>query len=257
MRPPLAVLVLCTVLVLGGCMGFVEESRPSSDQQALDALNRTEAALDNVASYRVRSDGSATMTKDDERTAATIEGQISVNVSAREINSTGRVDESFYPTTLERRTYVTGYTAYTECKLAGWGERSLSASRPWFAYTPLGEQLAIFNRTPVYWEGTERLNGTETAVVVARPNKEELGAGPNLWTLGPDDPEGANFQNATVTMWVSTETWRPRQIHRESNWRTNGADVTLSATWQYEDYNEPTNVTRPSFDESELRTDGC
>jgi hypothetical protein len=257
MRPPLAALLLAGVLVTSGCLGFLGDSRPESDQQALDALNRTRAALDNVTSYRALNTGTATMTNGDERTAVAIDGQVRVNVSAREMTSTGRVNDTFLVGTGTRRTYVDGYTAYTECKLTGWGRETLSQSRDWSAYTPIGDELAVLDGTPVYWEGTERLNGTETAVIVAHPNRQELDAAPSVWSMGPEDPEEANFKNATLTLWVDTETWRPVQTRRSSNWGADGANVNLTATWQYDDYDEPANVTRPSFNESNLREDGC
>lgn len=257
MRPPLAVLLLVSLLVTSGCLGFGGESRPASDQQALDALNRSQTALATVTSYRARNNGSATMTADEQQVTVTLSGEVRVNVSSREVNSTGRLRDPSRPGTGVRRSYVTGYTAYTECRLTGWGQRNLSESRQWFEYTPIGGQMAILNRTPVYWRGTERFNGTETAVIVAHPTEEELQVAPGLWTLEPEESERANFQNATLTLWISTETWRPLQVRRETAWRNNGADVTLTATWQFDDYNAPVDVRRPSFNESEIRTHGC
>jgi hypothetical protein len=257
MRPPLVAALLAGLLVTSGCLGFVGESRPSSDRQARDALDRTRTALADVTAYRARSNGSAEMTAGERRDAVTLTGEVRVNVSARELNSTGRVDDAFLVGTGVRRTYVTGYTAYTECRLTGWGRRNLSASRPWFEYTPLGSGMAVLNRTPVYWEGTERLDGTEAAVVAARPTEEELATAPGLWSLGPDESEDAVFRNATLILWVDTETWLPIRFRRETTWRTTGATVTLSATWRFEGYDEPTVVTRPTFRESAVRADGC
>lgn len=256
MRPPLAALLLASLLVTSGCLGFLGESRPPSDQQAQDALDRTRSALADVSTYRARSNGSATMTADRREETVTLSGEVLVDVSAREMNSTGQVSDTFLAGTGVRRSYVTGYTAYTECRLTGWGQRNLSESRQWFEYTPIGEQLAVLEAAPVYWRGTERLDGTETAVVVAHPTKEELQEAPGLWSLEPEDYGEARFRNATLRLWVSTETWRPRQIRRETTWGTSGADVTLSATWQF-DYDAPVVVTRPSFEASEIRRHGC
>jgi hypothetical protein len=197
------------------------------------------------------------MTRDGDEVTVTLDGGVLVNVSAQRMNSTGQLHDRTRPTPGTRRTYVTGYTAYSECRLSGWGRRNLSESREWFAYTPIGERLAVLERTPVYWHGTEGLNGTETVVVVAYPTQQELQATPGVWSLAPQDPGDANFQNATQTVWISTETWRPLQIRRETVWRTDGADVTLTATWRFDGYNAPTAITRPSFDESDIRPHGC
>jgi hypothetical protein len=257
MRPPLGVLLLASLLVTSGCLGALGASRPPSDQRALDALDRTRAALAPVTSYRARVDGAAELTAGEERETVALDGEVLVDVSARETNGTGRLSDVFLPGTAVRRTYVTGYTAYTECRLTGWGRQNLSESRRWFAYTPLGEQLAVLNRTPVYWNGTRRLDGTETAVVVAHPTEAELEAAPGEWSLSPSESEDAILRDATLTLWLSTRTWLPLQARRETTWRDAGADATLTATWQFDAYDEPVAVTRPSFDESELRARGC
>lgn len=258
MRPPLAVLLLVSLLVTSGCLGFVDESRSPSDQQALDALNRSRTALDDVTSYRARSAGTAEGTSDDQQVRVAVSGEALVNVTARKIHATYRVDDRPRPTGKQtRQMYVTGYTAYTECRLAGWGRQNLSESRPWFEFTPIGEQLAVLDRAPVYWRGTEPLNGTETAVIVAHPTEQELQAAPNLLTVRAINPEEARFENATLTVWIDTETWRPLQVSREIRLQQKDVTVMLTATWQFDEYDVPAVVTRPSFDRSEVREHGC
>ncbi|MDZ7701332.1 MAG: hypothetical protein U5J98_04290 [Halobacteriales archaeon] len=257
MRQSIAALLLACLLVTSGCAGLLGEERSPSDQRAQDALNRSRAALADVSSYRARNDGFGRMTGDDREITADVRGEVLVNVTSREMRSNGRVDDPSNPLPGVRRTYVDNYTVLTECRLAGWGREELSTSRDWFAYTPIGEQFAMLSRSPVYWEGRERLNGTQVAVVEAHPTKEELLAVPSVWTLEPEDPEQANFQNATVRVWLSTETWLPLQIMRESHWKAGGARVTLSTTWRYDGYDEPANVTRPSVPDSEIRDRSC
>lgn len=257
MYRPIAGLLVAWLLVTAGCSGVLGEQREPSDTRAQDALNRSRATLEDVNSYRVTHDGTARMVGDDREVSAALNGDIAVNVTSREMNSTAQVEDPTTPMPGVRRTYVNGYTALTECRLAGWGRRNLSESRDWFDHTPIGEQFAVLSRTPVYWVGTDRLNGTEAAVIVAHPTKKELLAGAGVWTLEPREPAQANFRNATLRLWISTETWRPLRIHRESNWRVGGASVTLSATWRIGAYDKSTNVTRPSIPESRIREDGC
>ncbi len=254
MRPPLVVL-LVAVLVTAGCVGPLGASRPPSDQQAVETLNRTDRALEAVTTYRVRTNGTATLSAGDREETQTLTTRTRVNVTARQVNSTGRQSDPYLQGTGERRAYVTGYTAYTECKLTGWGQRNLSESRPWVAYTPLGSQLAVFDQTPVYWRGTQQLDGRETAVIRAYPTGEEFDAAAGPWSIAVD-PDDAILRNATLTLWVDTETWRPRQLRHETVWR-NGGTVRLNATVRFTDYNEPTPVTRPSFREDAVRPDGC
>ena len=57
MRSALPALLLVALLVASGCLGLLGPSRPPSDQRALDAVNRTQAAPDDVDSYRFTLDG--------------------------------------------------------------------------------------------------------------------------------------------------------------------------------------------------------
>ncbi len=257
MRRPLAAVLLAGLLVTSGCVGLLGEERAPSDQRAEDALNRSRAALEDVRSYRAHNDGFGRMTGDDREESATVDGEIAVNITSREVRSTGRVDDPSNPLPGVKRTYVDGYTALTECRLSGWGQVNLSTDRDWVAYTPIGEQFELLSRTPVYWAGREERNGTQAAVIEARPTKEELLAGPGMWTFEPEDPEQANFRNATLRVWLSTGTWLPIESRLVSHWKAGGARVTLSATWRFSGYDEPTNVTRPSVPESEIRENGC
>lgn len=256
MRPPLVAIVLAGVLVTAGCLGPLGESRPQSDQRAVDTIDRTHLAVENVTSYRVRADGTVTLTADDREETRTLTARAHVNASAREANSTGRLSDPFLAGTGTRRAYVTGYTAYSECKLSGWGRQNLSESRPWVEYTPAGAQLAIFDQTPVYWRGTERLNGSETAVVRAHPTREELTAAAPLWSITVD-PEDAVLRNATLTLWVDTETWRPRKLRHVTVWGGGGAEVRINTTVQFSDYNAPMPIPRPSFTDEQVRSGGC
>ena len=257
MRASRTILLLVSVLLICGCLGSPGEPRPSSDQQALDALNQSQAALANVTAYRAQATGSAEMTDDDRQVSGGMDTDVRVNVSTQEVKSTTRIEDPSFPVDSVRDLYITEYTVYSECRLTGWGQRNLSEEQPWFAYTPIGGEVAVLDRAPVYWRGTDRLDGTETAVIVAHPTEEELQAIPNTWSLDAENPDGARLQNATLTVWLDTETWLPVQIHRETSWRTGGADVSLTTTWRFDAYDEPTVIERPSFDASEIRESGC
>ena len=257
MRTSHAALLLVGVLLIGGCLGSPGEPRPSSDQQALDAYNQTQAALANVTDYRAQATGTAEMTDDSRQVSGGMESDVRVNVSTQEVTSTTRIQDPSFPVDSVRDLYITEYSVYSECRLSGWGQRNLSESQPWFAYTPIGGEVAVLDRAPVYWRGTERLDGTETAVLVAYPTTEELQAAPKTWSLDAENPDGASLQNATLTVWLDTETWLPVQVHRETIWRADGADVSLTTTWRFDAYDEPAVIERPSFDASEIRESGC
>jgi len=260
MRSATLALVLAVVLVTAGCSGLLGPSRPPSDQRALDAVNRSQEAVADVESYRFALDGHVTATDGDERGALDVTGEGVANVSRQRLNATISADDGSAPAPMHdatRSAYVTGYTAYTECRV-GWGRENLTRSTPWVDHTPLGRELALLNRTDVYWRGTETVNGTEAAVVVAYPTKGELQSLADA--QGTTDFEDANVKNVTETVWFDTGSWRPLKVRREV--RVGGgvfssSTATATVTLRFANYDRPTTVTRPSFDPNETWHAGC
>lgn len=256
---PLA-LVLAVVLVTAGCSAVFGSSRPPSDGRALDAVNRSQESLAAVESYRFTLDGHVTATDGEERASFDVAGEGVVNVSRQRLNATARAsDGSTFVHDDTRSAYVTGYTAYTECRV-GWGRENLTRSTPWVGHTPLGRELALLNRTDVYWRGTDTVNGTEAAVVVAYPTEEELQSVADARGTGAANFEDANVQNVTETVWFDTETWRPLKVQREV--RIEGgvfssSRATATVTLRFTGYDRPTDVTRPAFDPDETWKAGC
>lgn len=259
MRSATLALVLAVVLVTAGCSAF-GSSRPPSDQRALDAVNRSQESVAAVESYRFTLDGHVTATADDERVSFDVTGEGAVNVSRQRLNATIRArDGSARMHDATRSVYVTGYTAYTECRV-GWGRENLTRSTRWVEHTPLGRELALLNQTHVYWRGTETVNGTEAAVVVAHPTKEELQSVADARGTGTTDFEDANVQNVTETVWFDTETWRPLKAHREVHVEGgvfSSSSATATVTLWFAGYDRPTSVSRPSFDPDETWRGGC
>lgn len=260
MRPSLPVLLLAVALVTSGCAGSLGPSRAPSDERAVDAVGRSQAAMQEVTSYRTEVDGRVEATGDGEQVTVSVTGDVVVDVAARKMNATGEIEDAnhatgpgFDPT---QSTYVDGYTASIECSRVGWARQNLSTDHPWTTYTPAGQQLALLNRTNVYWRGTETVDGTETAVVVAYPTEEELESVPGIEGRGAADFEDANLENATVTVWLDTETDRPVMARREIRVARGGSTATAVSTFRFTGYDEPTTVTKPEFGGSRWET-GC
>lgn len=260
MRRSVPVLLLAAVLVTSGCAGVLGPSRAPSDQRAVDAVDRSQAALANVTSYRSSFDGRAEATEDDKRITVDVTGAVVTNVSARQMNATGRLEDVDQPRPHgfdgTQSTYVENYTAATECTRIGWTRQNLSDTHPWTTYTPAGQQLALMNRTDVYWQGTETIDGAETAVVVAYPTAEELRSIPGIEGREMSDFDDGNVENATVTVWLDTRTDLPIKARREITAGKGGATATADATYRFTDYDEPTTVTEPEFDGTRWET-GC
>lgn len=251
MRPALPVLLFALLLITTGCLGVFGPSRPPSDQRALDTVSRSQAAMANVTSYRFTLDGHMEATNDDESLSFDVAGSGAVNVSRQRLNATIRARES------SRSTYITDDTVYTECSRMGWGRENLTRSIRWLNYTPVGEQLALLDRTNVYWRGTETVDGTPAAVVTAAPTKRELESVTDAKGTGETGIGTVKVQNVTVTVWMSTETDRVLKAQREIRINRGGTTATATMTFRFTDYNEPIVVTRPTFDEDAVWTIGC
>lgn len=252
MRSTLAVLFVGTLFVTAGCQGLFGPSQPPSDERAVAALDRAQAAAADVTSYRFSVDGRVEATSDGERLSRDVTGSGAVNVGERRMNATVRTRDG------ARSTYIHGYTVDTECSRIGWTRRNLTRSTRWLNYTALGQQLALLDRTNVYWEGTGSVDGTETAVVSASPTERDFRAVADAQGTGDGDPGSANIENATVTVWISRETGRVLQAHREVRVGSGGSTATASVTFRFHDYGDPVTVTRPSFGQESARwKTGC
>jgi len=258
MRAALRALLVAALLATAGCAGVLGPDRPPSDERALEAVNRSGAALAGIDSYRYSIDGRIEASKGDEEASATIEGSGVVDVADRRMMLTARGEGDTQFGSEERRSYLLERTRYTECALAGWERENLSEEGPWLSLTPAGRQLALLNGTDVYWRGTQQVDGREAHVVVAYPTKEELLAA-DTRTTDTADLEGANVRNVTVRVWFDAATHRPLESRIEIDLRKDGATATVDLTTRFEEYGGPVNVTPPAFGSEgyEIREFGC
>lgn len=244
MRPPHAALGLAAVLLVSGCLGLGGPSQPPSDQRAIDALDRAEVALNDVKSYRATVDGQVEARSTDNSITVEFSMDERTNISSQMSNAT--VALTGLPGPMNSRTlsvHLLDYTAYTECARTGWGQTDLSESRDWVTYTSLGQQLALLNRSNVYWEGGEAVADAETSVITAHPTKEQLQNGLAVRGSGATDFEGASVDNATITLWIDNDTDRPVQVRRHIVLSGDGTTATATATFRFTGYNEPTPVS--------------
>ncbi len=241
--------LLSLLLVSSGCLG-VFESRPPSDDRAVELRERVDDAVADVESYRFDSHVSVAATDGESSRSVTVDGGGAVDLSARQLRSVAEADGT------ERRRYIDGYTAYRECAdpWSGWGVDELDEERAWQRHTPLGRTLELLNESRVYWQGTETVNDTETAVVVAHPTAETLSSaadrqGPSLDSRG--------LENATLTVWVDRETALPVRSRLEIDVERGGATGGATATTEYAGYGESVNVSIPSSVYSDQHELGC
>jgi hypothetical protein len=244
-------LVVVALLVTAGCQGLYGSSASPSDQRAVDAVDRAQEAALDVTSYRYTTDGQVQMRDDSRSRSVEQTGGGTVDVNQQRANVTVRIRGDTRVGLRETRMgHLDGYTFDVECSRLGWARYNLTESTRWLNYTPLGRQLALLDRTNVYWNGTETVDGVETAVVTAHPTERQLQTNRNL-PPGTDVTQGgATVQNATVRVWINTETDRIHKARREIRVRGDGTTAVAATTFHFSEYNDPVNVTRPSFERS-------
>ena len=258
MARPLSRAVLVAVLLMtAGCQGLYGSSVPASDPKAVEALQQSQAASLDVTSYRYTIDGQVQIRQESRERSVEITGQGIVDVDRQRANETIHTrGDTAVGQRGTRAGYVDGYTLSVSCARVGWARHNLTESTRWFNYTVLGRQLALLDRTNVYWNGTEVVDGVETAVVTAHPTERQLETNHNLPTGEVGTSGGAAFQNATLRAWIDTETGRVLKVRREIRVRADGSTGEATITYHFSGYNDPTDISRPSFEEYGPRLSG-
>lgn len=244
------VLLFVLLVVTAGCQGLYGSAGPASDPQAVAAVAQAQQASHNVTSYRYTVDGQVRIRHDSQSKSVAITGHGVVNVNRQRANMTVHTSGDTEVGQRERRVaYVDGYTLDVACARVGWARHNLTEATTWFNYTSLGQQLALLDRTTVYWNGTEVVNGVETAVVTAHPTEQQLQTSHPLPPGTDVTRGGATLQNATVRAWIDTETGRLLNVQREIHVRGGGSTGVATITYRFSAYNDPTDITRPSFEQ--------
>lgn len=243
MRPALPLLA-AVLLVTSGCLGVFGPSRPPSDERAVDAVDAGRAATTDITGYHFAVRAQVSTTGDDGQ-SVTVDGDGRVDVRDRRLTATTRADDR------SLSAYLANDTLYTECTRMGWGRRNLSVEGPWVDHTPLGRQLAILERTNVYWERAE----TGTIAVSARPTERELR------TTGEGSVDtgasvgGGNVRNVTTRAWFDAESHRLVRVRHAFRVAQGGDTARATVTLRFE-YGS-VDVSRPAFDPESMWQTGC
>lgn len=244
-------LLLVALIASAGCQALSGSSAPPSDERAVDAVTRAQEAVSNLTTYRFALDGEVQIRGDSRTEAVDLAGGGVVNVEERRANLTvGTQGDTGANRRATRTGYLDAYTLDIECSRMGWARYNLTESTRWLNYTALGEQLSLLDQTTVYWNGTEVVDGVETAVVTAQPTEQQLQASQNLPTGNVGTQGGATFENATLRVWIATETDRIRKVERKIHVSGGESTAVATVTFDFDDYDAPTSITRPSFEDS-------
>ncbi len=243
-------LVILLVL-LAGCSGG--DPAPPSDERALTLLNQTQVALSDVDSYRYQLDGHIESDAAGDRHRVSITGAGGVNLTAKRMNATTRIDEE------TRTTYVTGQTAYVECAqpAVGWEKANRSDRTDWQNNTPLGRTIALLEETNVYYRGERSLAGHSAHVIEGYPtmrdfrdlNPTKQGTGGQL--------QGGEIQNITVRLWIDPETNRPLRTDHRIEVSVQGKTGVLQFSFRFSDYNASIVISVPTEVHEHTWKTGC
>ncbi|MDS0221661.1 hypothetical protein NDI54_09895 [Haloarcula sp. S1AR25-5A] len=235
------VLAVCLAALLAGCGSFVGDSPPPSDERAVAAIEEANNSIAAVESYQFEMGMHVAASDGDQSQSARVDGSGAVNVSTKRMQATTRTQDQ----TVE--TYVDGYKAYQGCQdpWGGYGVENVSRSEPWATATPLHRQLLLFERSNVYWQGNETLDGTRTVLVTASPSTETLQSVMDRRQGSSVDLDRGSLENATARLWLDPETNRPVQSELRLKISQRGATATATLTLHYTDYGTPVSVSVP------------
>jgi hypothetical protein len=244
--------VVALLLLVSGCSAL-PGGRAPSDERALDVRDRALSSVENVSTYRFTVDGRVSASDGDRTRTVEVTGRGAADRRQRRMVATTAADGS------NRSTYVDGRTVYTRCAEPwdGWSVENASDSTEWLGLTPLGRQLAILERSAVYWGGAETRDGQQTLRIVAHPSKETLASLPDVGGTTANDYSSANVQNATFEVWVDARTGRPVESRFRIELSTGGASGVAELRTRYRGYGEPVSISLPPSTQTDQYELGC
>jgi len=246
------VLAACLAVLLAGCGAFVGDSPPPSDERAVTAIEAANTSVAAVESYQFEMEMHVVASDGDRSQTVRVDGGGAVNVSAKRMQATTRTRDQTVAS------YVDGYKAYQECQdpWGGYAVENVSRSEPWAIATPLHRQLLLFDRSNVYWQGNETVNGNRTVLVTASPSTETLQSVMER-RQGTVDLDRSSIENATARVWLDPETNRPVQSELRLKISQRGATATATLTLRYGAYGTPVSVSVPSDVSNDPYELGC
>jgi hypothetical protein len=235
------VLAVCFVSLLAGCGTFLGDSPPPSDERAVAAIEEANSSIATVETYRFDMEMDVAASDGEQSRTVRVDGGGAVNVSAKRMQATSRTQDQTI------QSYVDGYKAYQGCQepWGGYAVENVSRSEPWATATPLHRQLLLFERSNVYWQGNETLDGNRTVLITASPSAETIESLMNRRQAGDMDLNRGSLENATARLWLAPDTNRPVQSELRIKISQRGATATATLTVRYRDYGEPTAISIP------------
>lgn len=221
---------IALLLVTAGCAGVLNDG--SSDLSDAEALQRdTVEAMGDVETYHA-------------------EMEMNISVKGREVTVTqegvydvaeqkARFTTTFGPT--ETTAYLDGTTMYVQARDV-WRTRELTQADPWKQGQGLALQQQLLESAEVSVNGTTTVDGVETTVLSVNPGEAQV---KQLLAQQGQQLSGVSIEEVRYTMYVSTETKRPRRVDMTMTFTANGREAEANVTMTFSKYNEPVDITIP------------
>lgn len=221
---------IALLLVTAGCTGVLDDG--SSGPSDTEALQRdTVDAMEDVETYHA-------------------DMEMNISVKGREVTVTqdgvydlaeqkARFTTTFGPT--ETTAYLDGKTMYMQSR-DEWRTRELTQTNPWTQGQGLALQQQLLESAEVSLDGTETLDGVETTVLSVDPKESQV---KQLLARQGQQLSGVSIEEVRYTMYVSTETERPRRIDMTMTFTANGQEAEANVTMTFSKYDEPVDITIP------------
>lgn len=249
MTRPLLHALLALFVITAGCSGLgMDHTR---NERAVEALDNASDAISSTSSYRFDSNMTITAPTDSrtEQVNADLTGV--VNTSSRKMRSKATIDND------SRRSFVLNRTTYRECgePWDGWEVEELDEDTEWATQTPAVRQLSLLKSGPLYWNGTETLDGKRAIVITGSPPAESI----TQYRDGQSKPllGGPNVENTELRVWLSVETGRPLRTELKFTVSKGDNKAMAMMTTTFDGYEKPVSVDLPAGAQKNQYELGC
>ncbi|WP_132056825.1 hypothetical protein [Halorussus amylolyticus] len=239
-----AVSSLATASSLAGCL----DRREPSDSSAIEAIEATFDALDDIEGYAVEIGGSVEARASGETSTTVLDGE-------QRIDETARRSHAFVETTTNRdEQYLDDETLYERCDSSRYTNVDevwypTETKVDWAKATLLGSQQSLLEISEVYDRGTEDRFGGEARVVEFAVNPEKYDRYQRR--LGGADENTPTPDTVSLTQWLVED--RPVRVRTEVE-RGSSFGPTVEEDIRYDVTYEPVSIELPDIVEDE---DAC
>lgn len=246
-RPALLPVALLVVVLTAGCLGLGGEP-PVREDRAVDVLESATDRTQQVETYRFDLSLFGETSQDGRLVEASGQGRVNVTARTLAANTTANGHTA--------AAYIDNDTAYEQCARPGsfWGERRVTAEN-WTAGTPLGRHLVLLSSGDLYYNGTERVDGSELIHLSGRPSLEAIEETSGAGTT--DLPSGAAVDRLTLDAWIDAETHRLRRSRMVISVSRDDRRATVRLRAEFHSYGEPVSVSVPADARDAFFDDGC